>query len=175
MRLYILKLWFSTFPCLYTVLLMAFVYHFVHNSSCSSEKCFAKFYSNQLTSVNLSVYLIKHFFVSASSPPINVIVSSVNATAVNVAWEEPVVHNGIIRSYIIVIVIDNNAIILTVISHNDTAVLRTTIYGLTHNTNYIVNISAVTVEPGDAASLSFTTPSCKYVIVLMCYLMYCFD
>ena len=119
-------------------------------------------------------FFIKHFFVSAPSPPINIIVSSVNATAVNVAWEEPVVHNGIIRSYIIVIVIGNNTI-LTVISHNDTAVLRTTIYGLTHNTNYIVNISAVTVEPGDAASLSFTTPSCKCVIVFMCYLMYCFD
>ena len=53
--------------------------------------------------------------------------------------------------------------------------LRTIIYGLTPNTNYTVNISAVTVEPGDVASLSFTTPSCKCVIVLMCYVMYCSD
>ena len=81
-------------------------------------------------------------------------------------WEEPVVHNGIIQSYTITILINNNPVLS--VTHTDTSVLRTTIYGLTHNTNYTVNISAVTVEPGDAASLSFTTPSCKCVIVLMC-------
>ena len=64
---------------------------------------------------------------------------------------------------------------MKIVNHTDVSVLTTTIYGLTHNTSYIVTISAVTVEPGDTASMSFTTPSCKCVVVLMCYVMYCFD
>jgi len=112
-------------------------------------------------------------FILAPSPPINISVSSVNATAIIVTWEEPAVHNGIIRSYTIVILLNGNPVIT--LSHTDISALTTTIYGLTHNTSYIVNISAVTVEPGDAASMSFTTLSCKCVIVLMCYVMYCFD
>ena len=58
---------------------------------------------------------------------------------------------------------------VSIITHTDVSVLSTIIYGLTHNTQYTVNISAITVEPGDAALISFTTPSCKCVIVSMCY------
>jgi len=110
---------------------------------------------------------------TAPSPPINISVSSVNATAIIVTWEEPAVQNGIIRSYTVVILLNRNPVIT--LSHTNISVLSTTIYGLTHNTSYTVIINAVTVEPGDAASMSFTTPSCKCVIVLMCYVMYCFD
>ena len=110
----------------------------------------------------------------APSAPHNIVVSSINATAVNVTWEIPSTPNGIIRSYTITILTVFNDPVITV-SYTGVSVLSTIIYGLTHNTNYTVNIIAVTVEPGDAASLSFTTPSCKYVIVLMCYVMCCFD
>jgi len=101
-------------------------------------------------------------------------VALVNATAVNMTWEEPVFQNGIIRSYLVIIYISTDDV-LTAINHTNVSLLTVNIYGLTHNTSYIVNISAVTVEPGDAVSISFTTPSCKCVIVLTCYVMYCFD
>ena len=110
----------------------------------------------------------------APSIPRNIAVSSINATAVNLTWEIPAIPNGIIRSYTITILTTFNDLVV-ILSHTDISALTTTIYGLTYNTSYIVNISAVTVEPGDAASMSFTTPSCKCVIVLMCYVMYCFD
>ena len=110
----------------------------------------------------------------APSIPLNVMVALINATAVNVTWEEPVTDNGIIRSYLVSIY-TNTDVVLTAINHTDVSVLTVNICGLTPNTMYTVNISAVTVEPGDVASMSFTTPSCKCVIVLMCYIMYCFD
>ena len=78
----------------------------------------------------------------------------------NVTWEMPSIPNGIIRSYTITILTVLNDPVVTV-THTGISVLHTTIYGLTPNTNYTVDISAVTVEPGDVASLSFTTPSCK--------------
>ena len=96
--------------------------------------------------------------------------SPINATAVNFTWEEPAVHNGIIRRYIVSIRNSNGDVVMAV----NVSTLTVKIFGLTPNTNYTVNISAVTVEPGDAASISFTTPSCKCVIVLMCCVMYCF-
>jgi len=86
-------------------------------------------------------------------------------------WDEPAMANGIIQNYIITRP-DNP---MTTISHNDIINLMITFFGLTPNTNYIVSIGAVTVELGDVVSMSFTTPSCKCVIVLMCYVMYCFD
>ena len=95
----------------------------------------------------------------------------INATSVSVIWDEPDVPNGIIRYYSIVIL--SNPVMI--INHTNLVNLTVNIYGLTHNTSYIVIINAVTVEPGDVASMSFTTPSCKCVIVLMCYVMYCFD
>jgi len=100
--------------------------------------------------------------------PLNVVVSPINATAISVRWDEPAVPNGIIRLYSISIL---NKVF---INHTNLLNLTVDIYGLTPNTNYTVNIRAFTVEPGDAASISFTTPSCKCVIVLMCYVMYCF-
>jgi len=110
------------------------------------------------------------FFLSLTAPsmPINVIISTINATAISVRWDEPAVPNGIIQYYIISI--------SSVIFRNHTNLLNLTVEfnGLTPNTNYTFNISAITVEPGNAASLSFTTPSCKCVIVLMCYVMYRF-
>ena len=114
------------------------------------------------------------YFVPSSvapSAPRNIIVSPINATAVEVIWDEPSMPNGIIRRYIITSPF--SPAITT--SHNDSLSLIVTFYELTPSTNYTVNISAVTVEPGDVASLSFTTPSCKCVIVLMCYVMYCSD
>ena len=109
--------------------------------------------------------------ITAPSTPLNIVVLPINATAVRVMWDEPAIPNGIIQYYDIII-LSNPVVIL---NHTNLVNLTLDIYGLTHNTNYTINISAVTVEPGDAASMSFTTPSCKCVIVLMCYLMYCFD
>ena len=105
---------------------------------------------------------------TAPGPPINITVSSINATAVDVTWEKPAIHNGIIRRYTIMILFGLDEVVqIFTINHTENLVLTTTIYGLTPNANYTVNISAVTVEPGDAASLSFITPSCKCVILLM--------
>jgi len=111
--------------------------------------------------------------ISAPSLPLNITILPINATTVTVIWEEPEVSNGVIRNYLVTIYITNDDVI-TVINHTDVSLLTVNIYGLTPNTNYIVNISAVTVEPGDVASMSFTTPSCKCVIVLIYYVMCCF-
>ena len=110
-------------------------------------------------------------FITAPSTPLNIVVLPINATAVSVLWDEPAIPNGIIQYY--TIAISSNPVVI--LNHTNLINLTLDICGLTHNTNYTVNISAVTVEPGDAASMSFTTPSCKCVIVLMCYVMYCFD
>ena len=101
--------------------------------------------------------------IAGLSMPLDVALSPINATAISVRWDEPAVPNEIIRYYMISI------------NHTNLLNFTVDIYGLTPNTYYTVNISAVTVEPGNAASISFTTPSCKCVIVLMCYVMYCFD
>ena len=103
--------------------------------------------------------------LSAPSMPLNVFVSPINATAVSVRWEGPTEPNGIIRYYTVSIV---NEMFL---NHTNSLSLTVNIYGLTPNTNYTVNIRAVTVEPGHSASISFITPSCKCVIVLMCYVI----
>ena len=109
--------------------------------------------------------------ITAPSTPLDIVVLPINATAVSVMWDKPAIPNGIIQYYTIII-LSNPVVIL---NHTNLVNLTLDIYGLTHNTNYTVNISAVTVEPGDVASLSFTTPSCKCVIVLMCNVMYYFD
>ena len=44
----------------------------------------------------------------------------------------------------------------------DPADLTVMIIRLTHNTSYMVNISAWTVRQGEPGSLSFTTIPCKY-------------
>ena len=109
--------------------------------------------------------------ITAPSTPLNIVVLPINATAVSVLWDEPATPNGIILYY--TIVISSNPVVI--LNHTNLINLILEIYGLTHNTNYTININAVTVEPGDVASLSFTTPSCKCDIVLMCYVIYCFD
>ena len=96
--------------------------------------------------------------------------SPINATTVNVMWDEPAKPGGMIVNYVIVI-----SQFSAVINHTDTSNLTLSLYGLTFNTDYTINISAVNFMQGDVASMSFTTPSCKCVIVLMCYVMYCFD
>ena len=78
-------------------------------------------------------------------------------------WEEPEVSNGIIRNYLVSIYINTDDV-LTAINHTDVSMLTVNIYGLTPNTMYTVNISAVTVEPGEVVPVSFTTPSCKCVV-----------
>ena len=80
-------------------------------------------------------------------------------------WDEPAKPGGVIRKYIIsILTVPIN--LLMVNNYTDLSELTANIFGLTPNTNYTVNISAVTVEPGDVVSASFTTPSCKRVIVL---------
>ena len=108
--------------------------------------------------------------VTAPSAPLNIVVLPINATAVSVMWDKPAIPNGIIQYYIIIL-----SSPLVILNHTNLVNLTFDIYGLTQNANYTVNISAVTVEPGGAASMSFTTPSCKSVMVFMCYVMYYFD
>jgi len=130
---------------------------------------------NIITAINYEInkYLLNQsLFDTAPSIPRNITILSINSTAVKIIWNEPGIPNGVIRSYLITIY-TTSGYVLT-INHSNLSSLTVDIYGLTPNTIYTVNISAVTVEPGDAASLSFTTPSCKCVIVLMCYVMYCF-
>ena len=108
--------------------------------------------------------------ITAPSTPLNIVVLPINATAVSVMWDEPAIPNGIIQYYTIIILSSP----VVILNHTNLVNLTLDIYGLTHNTNYTVNIIAVTVESGVAASMSFTTPSCKCIIVLMCYVTYCF-
>ena len=96
----------------------------------------------------------------APSSPRDITVMSINATAVNITWSEPAMTNGIVRNYtIIVLTSDHHVVRMT---HSmDITDLTIMIVGLTHNTDYIVNISAWTVRQGEHGSLSFTTNTCK--------------
>ena len=85
-----------------------------------------------------------------------------NATAVNVSWIEPDMVNGIIRNYTITISTGDHHIVLITYPMSITD-LTITIVGLTHNTDYTVNISAWTVRQGQPGSLSFTTRNCKLI------------
>ena len=100
------------------------------------------------------------FYFVAPSMPINLLAEVINATSVNLTWDEPLMSNGMIRSYTITILDD----VMNVVQ-NQTAlnsVMMSIITQLTPNTGYVVNVSAVTVRSGDAASVTFLTPACKY-------------
>ena len=86
----------------------------------------------------------------------------VNATAVNIAWIEPAIANGIIRSYRISISISDNRNVL-VINHVDVVDLSAVVVGLNHDTDYTVNITAVTVRLGESEMAIFTTRPCKFI------------
>ena len=72
-------------------------------------------------------------------------------------WNTPAMPNGIIRHYMIAVVDDN----MNSVQNQTVSNLMTVIMQLTPNTSYVVNVSAITVRSGDAASMTFTTPSCK--------------
>ena len=92
--------------------------------------------------------------------PVNLTVAINNSTSVTLTWNTPVMPNGIIRNYTITILDDNmNSIQSQTVSN-----LMALITQLTHNTSYVVNVSAVTVRSGDAASMTFTTPACKHIL-----------
>jgi len=105
--------------------------------------------------------LIISFYLAPSSPR-NVTVISVNATAVNITWSEPEFANGIIRNYTVqVFTIDDSLLLET--NPVDIADSTEAIFGLTHNTYYTFNVTAVTVAKGDPGSVSFITRPCKLI------------
>ena len=89
--------------------------------------------------------------------PLNLTVTINNSTAVTLTWNTPAMPNGVIRNYTITLLDDNMNSVQTQTVSN----LMTVITQLTPNTSYVVNVSAVTVRSGDAASMTFTTPACK--------------
>ena len=70
--------------------------------------------------------------------------------------------NGVIRNYTITLLDDN----MNTVQNQTVSNLMTVITQLTPNTSYVVDVSAVTVRSGDAASMTFTTPSCKRIIII---------
>ena len=85
--------------------------------------------------------------------PLNLTVTINNSTSVTLTWNTPAMPNGVIRNYAITLLDD---VQIQTVSN-----LMTVITELTPNTSYVVNVSAVTVRSGDAASMTFTTPACK--------------
>ena len=86
--------------------------------------------------------------------------TSVNATAVTVTWDEPAMPNGMIRNYTISVFTSDNSLVLSTSPVVVTS-LRTMIFGLTHDTLYVFNVSAVTIAEGDPGSAMFRTRPCK--------------
>ena len=80
-----------------------------------------------------------------------------NSTSVTLTWNTPAMSNGVIRNYTITLLDDN----MNNEQNQTVSNLMTVITQLTPNTSYVVNVSAVTVRSGDAASMTFTTPACK--------------
>ena len=117
------------------------------------------------TCVHVSTYLFLLYL--APGNPNNITVTSFNATAVTLIWTEPVISNGIIRYYLISILTRDNSTVFT-INQTDVTDLTTTIIGLRHNTNYRVNVRAVTVRVGEPGSVLFTTRPCKHTVKVLC-------
>ena len=93
----------------------------------------------------------------APSMPLNLTVTINNSTSVTLTWNTPAMPNGVIRNYTITLLDDN----MNSIQNQTVSNLMTVIIQLTPNTSYVVDVSAVTVRSGDAASMTFTTPACK--------------
>ena len=89
--------------------------------------------------------------------PLNLTVTINNSTSVTLIWNIPAMPNGVIRNYTITLLNDN----MNSVQNQTVSNLMTVITQLTPNTSYVVNVSAVTVRSGDAASMTFTTPACK--------------
>lgn len=103
-----------------------------------------------------------NLFIPAPSNPRNITVTIVNATAVNIAWIEPAITNGIIRNYRITISTSDSRLVL-VTNHMDVTQLSAIVDGLNHNTDYVVNITAVTVRSGESEMAMFTTRPRKFI------------
>ena len=97
------------------------------------------------------------FYSLVPSVPLNLTVTINNSTSVTLAWNTPAMPNGFIQHYMIAVLDDN----LNSIQNQTVSNLMTVITQLTPNTSYVVNVSAVTVRSGGAASMTFTTPACK--------------
>ena len=94
--------------------------------------------------------------------PHNLTITINNSTSVTVTWNIPEMANGIIRNYTIIVLNDNtNETVFNETVSNLT--FRYVVVQLTHNTDYVVDVSAVTIRSGDATSTDFTTPPCKHV------------
>ena len=91
------------------------------------------------------------------SMPLNLTVTINNSTSVTLTWNTPAMPNGVIRNYTITLLDDN----MNTVQNQTVSNLMTVITQLTPNTSYVVNVSAVIVRSGDAASMTFTTPACK--------------
>ena len=89
--------------------------------------------------------------------PLNLTVTINNSTSVILTWNIPAMPNGVIQNYTITLLDDN----MNIVQNQTVSNLMTVIMELTPNTSYVVNVSAVTVISGDAASMTFTTPACK--------------
>ena len=68
--------------------------------------------------------------------------------------------NGIIQNYTITVLNDDMSEIVFIETVSNLT-FKSVIVELTHNTSYVVNVTAATVRSGDAASTNFTTPACK--------------
>ena len=97
------------------------------------------------------------FYSLVPSMPLNLMVTINNSTSVILTWNTPAMPNGIIQHYIITILDDD----MNSVQNQTVSNLMIVITHLTPNTSYVVNVSAVTVTSGDAASTTFTTPACK--------------
>ena len=99
-----------------------------------------------------------YFILSlAPSMPLNFTVTINNSTSVTLTWNTPAMPNGVIRNYTITLLDDD----MNSVQNQTLLNLMTVIAQLTPDTSYVVNVSAVTVRSGDAASITFTTPACK--------------
>ena len=95
----------------------------------------------------------------APSMPLNLMVTTNNSTSVTLTWEQPAMRNGNIQNYVITILDDNMNIVQNLTMSDSPSVIT----DLTPNTDYVVNVSAVTIRSGDAALTTFTTPACKHM------------
>ena len=89
--------------------------------------------------------------------PINLLANAINATSVNLTWDEPAMSNGIIRNYTVTVLDD----VMDVVQNQTVSNMMSVITQLTPDTLYMFNVTAVTIRSGDPASETLTTPACK--------------
>ena len=114
------------------------------------------------------------FFSAPSAPPLNVSLSIISPTAVNLTWSPPPLqhHNGIIVSYVIAVteLITNTTNTLT------TSNTSLTVADLHPHYTYVLKVAAITVEQGPYSNkTSVTMPQDgTYRIILVIIFMYIF-